>query len=217
MEPAWLLRFQGGALGLLLAGGAAGAQAGSLQAIVVDPTLPDGEPLDVWMWPSPVPERIRIDLGLGDDVGGRVLRMRSPGGHGPDYRVQVQFETSAAIGGEGPHIDLLDWKHCRSAWRPAKPEGSNGFRLPMPLDDDHSCFPEATHAELRAALKQALDKFELDSANQQPWLDAIARVPRVGEYPSYVAISTVRVRIEQYDGRQWRVVTTIEFAVPMGC
>ncbi|WP_386747442.1 hypothetical protein [Agrilutibacter niabensis] len=143
-----------------------GAEAGSMQAISVDPAIPDGEPMEVWMQPASVPERIRIDVDLGDDMGGRVLRVRPARSGEVDYRVQVQFETSAAIGGEGPHIDLLDWKHCRSDWRPAKPEAGSGFRLPMPLDGAHSCFPKATRAELRAALKQALDKFELDAASQ---------------------------------------------------
>lgn len=202
---------------LLLAAVIPGAEAGPLQVIAVDPTAPGEEPLDVWMQSAAVPERIRIDLGLGDDVGGRVLRVRPAPGRDANYRVQVQFETSAAIGGEGPHIDLLDWKHCRSDWRSAPPEGRDGFRLPMPLDGDHSCFPKATRAELRAALGQTLEKSELDAASRRPWLAAVARVPRVGEYPSYIAISTVRVRIERYDGRQWRALTTIEFAVPMGC
>lgn len=115
---------------LLLAVVIPGAEAGPLQVIAVDPTAPGEEPLDVWMQSAAVPERIRIDLGLGDDVGGRVLRVRPAPGRDANYRVQVQFETSAAIGGEGPHIDLLDWKHCRSDWRSAPPEGRDGFRFP---------------------------------------------------------------------------------------
>jgi len=192
------------------------AAAGSLHAIVIDPAGPGDEPLDVWPQSAPVPEHIRIELDVGDGVEGRVLRVRTAPDKGVSYRVQVQFETSVAISGEGPHIDLLDWKHCRSEWRPAQREGNNGFRLPTTRDGDQSCFPKATRAELRAALKQELGKYG-DPAGQQWWLDAVDRVPRVGEPPSYVAISTVRVRIEQYDGRQWRVLTTIDFGVPMGC
>lgn len=189
--------------------------AGSSQTIVIDPASPGAAPLDVWTQSAPVPERVHIELDVGDGVEGRVLRVRPM--PGISYRVHIQFETSAAISGEGPHIDLLDWKHCRSEWRSARAEGSNGFRLPMARDGDHSCFPKATRAELRAALKQELGKSGFDPASDKWWLDAVDRVPRVGEPPSYVAISTVRVRIEQYDGRQWRVLTTIDFGVPMGC
>jgi hypothetical protein len=190
---------------------------GQLQAVVIDAANPGGSPLEVWTQAAPVPEHIRIELDVGDGVEGRVLRVRPVPGKHASYRVQVQFETSAAISGEGPHIDLLDWKHCRSQWRSAQSEGRDGFRLPTPVDRDHSCFPNASREELRAALEQQLGKYGFDPASQQWWLEAADRVPRVGEFPSYVAISTVRVRIEQYDGRQWRVLTTIDFGVPMGC
>ena len=43
------------------------------------------------------------------------------------------------------------------------------------------------------------------------------QVSRVGDYPSYVAISRIRVRIEAYDGREWTLLTTLELMVPMGC
>lgn len=210
-------RLHGWALCLLSGVAAPAAEAGPLQAIIVEPATANGEPLDVWKHPGQVPERLKIDLEPGDDMGGRVLRVRPAPGGVTRYRVRVQFETSAAISGEGPHIDLLDWRHCRSEWRTAQPEGGDGFRLPMPEDRDHSCFPKATRAELRTAVKQALGEYGFDRESEQWWLDAVDRVHQVGESPSYVAISTVRVHVEQYDGSQWRVLTTIDFNLPMGC
>ena len=121
------------------------------------------------------------------------------------------------ISGEGPHIDLLDWKHCRSEWRPAEPVALGGFRLPVPRDRDHTCFPQSTPAELRRAVQQALDGYAFGAERNRQWLDLVEQVPAVGEFPSYVAISTVRVRIEQLDGNRWSLLTTIDFAVPMGC
>jgi hypothetical protein len=198
----------------LLASAVAAVAAAPSQTIVIDPETPDGKPLELWSQSTPVPERIPIELGLGDELGGRLLRVGPA--QGPDVRAYVQFETSAAIGGEGPHIDLLDWKHCRSGWQPAQAE-AGGFRLPMPSDGDRSCFPNATRAELQAAVAQALDRSGVDAASRQQWLASAGRVTRVGELPSYVAISKMRVRIEQYDGREWKLLTTIEFSVPMGC
>lgn len=192
------------------------AAAGPLRTLTIDPARPGEGPLEVWTQSAPVPKHVRIELDVGDGLEGRVLRLLPAPGKDSGYRVTVQFETSAAISGEGPHIDLLDWKHCRSPWRPALREGSNGFRLPMATDRDHSCFPDATRAQLRAAVQHELGKYG-DLESQQWWLDAVDRVPRVGELPSYIAISMVRVRIEGYDGRQWSVLTTVEFGVPMGC
>jgi len=187
-----------------------------LPQIVLESDRPREEPTQIWTQPMRPPQRIDIDLDVGDGVDGRVLRVgraQAPG----NYRVSVQFETSAAISGEGPHVDLVDWKHCRSEWRFAKQVTPSRFRLPVALERDHTCFPAATRAELKQALKQELDQSGFDPDSRRAWLESVERVPRVGESPSYVALSTVRVRIEEYAGGQWRLLTTIAFDIPMGC
>ena len=191
--------------------------ASPVQAIVLDPASPVGELVSIWEQSGAVPKRIEMMLGLGEEAGGRVLRVLPAESDASRYRVSVQFETSMGISGEGPHIDLLDWKHCLSEWRFAQPVEADGFRLPVPQDNDYTCFPHATREELRQAVQQALDTFESGPEHKQHWLGLVDQVPRVGEFPSYVTISMVRVRIEHNDGNTWSVLTTIEFIVPMGC
>ncbi|GAB3365303.1 hypothetical protein GCM10027431_06170 [Lysobacter rhizosphaerae] len=202
----------------MLAGSAVSGGAMPLQAIVLDPGVPAGELLEVWVPKSgPIPKRIDATLELGEETGGRILRVLQADGDASRYRVSVQFETSMGIDGEGPHIDLLDWKHCRSEWRPAQPVGTDGFRLPVPHDGDDTCFPHATREELRQAVRDALGPYDFGQERNQQWLGLVEQAPRVGEFPSYVAISMVRVRIERRDGNEWSLLTTIEFSVPMGC
>lgn len=202
---------------LLLGVAATHVRAAPPQAILLEFDNPGRELREVWAQPGRVPQRMDVTLELGDEAGGSVLRLLPAAGDADSYRVSVQFETSAGISGEGPHIDLLDWKHCRSDWRPAEPVGDNGFRLPAPRDEDHACFPQATRAELRVAVERALRQHGMDTDWDQRWLSLVDQVPRVGESPSYIAISTVRVRIERHDGRSWSLLTTIDFRIPMGC
>ena len=202
----------------LVAGSAVSGGAMPLQAIVLDPGVPADELLEVWVPKSgPVPKRIDATLGLGEETGGRILRVFQADGDASRYRVSVQFETSMGISGEGPHIDLLDWKHCRSEWRPAQPVDADGFRLPIPTDGEQTCFPHATREELRAAVQQALGKYDWGRESNRQWLGRVDQASHVGEFPSYVAISMVRVRIEQHVGGTWTLLTTIDFSVPMGC
>jgi hypothetical protein len=193
------------------------ARAAPPQAILLEFDSPERELREVWTQPDRMPQRMDVSLELGDEAGGSVLRLLPDAGDADSYRVSVQFETSAGISGEGPHIDLLDWKHCRSDWRPAEPVGNSGFRLPVPRNEDDTCFPQATRAELREAVERALGEYGMGTDSDQRWLGLADQVPRVGEFPSYIAISTVRVRIERHDGRSWRLLTTIDFRIPMGC
>lgn len=201
-------------LGLAL--GTVAAASPASRAIVLEPLQPAGDLLEIWTQPGAVPSQLEATLDIGDEAGGRVLRLIAADDT-REHRVSVQFETSAAIGGEGPHLDLVDWKHCRSDWRAAPAVGDGGFRLPAPEEHDHSCFPPTTRAELRDAVRQAVRRHDWDPVAERHWLGLAARAATVGEEPSYVAISLIRVRIEQREAGGWRLLTEIELHVPMGC
>lgn len=193
------------------------AQAGGLRGIVIDPSPAGHErQFSGWRYDAPVPAQQQVGLELGDDVAGTTLRLLPADAADGQYRVSVQFETSMALSGEGPHLDFTDWKHCRSGWRPARHLRDLAFVLPVPAEHESTCFPPTTTDEIVAETRRVLvrDGMASDGAH---WL-ALARSVRVpGELPSYVGISKVRVRIEQRDGDAWRVIHTIDFLPPMGC
>ena len=122
-----------------------------------------------------------------------------------------------AIGNEGPHIDLLDWKHCASAWKVLTPGKAGEFVLPMPTEAEASCFPPATSAEIAAALRQALRGYGMQDAEGERWLQLAASVAVPGDAPSYIAVSKVRLRIETRDAKGGSETITLEFMLPMGC
>src|SRR5688572_31178406 len=64
------------------------------------------------------------DLELGDSVEGAILELVSEPSNLASFSVQVQYETSVTIMNEGPHLDLVEWKHYTSEWRNIERIGS---------------------------------------------------------------------------------------------
>lgn len=169
-----------------------------------------------WVGKAPFRKLQTVDLALGDDPYGAILEL-STQAKPSAYRVSVQFETSLAIGDEGPHIDLLDWKHCTSDWKVLKPGKDGGFVLPTPNEAESSCFPSSTAAEIKSALRSALRGYGISGSEARHWLKLTDSINAPGNLPSYIGISKVRVRVEERGQQGWRPVTTIEFMPPLGC
>ncbi len=188
-----------------------------LIAIRIEPSnAPRASIFPGWVRQAPFSGTTRIDLELGDEPYGAVLKLDSAGGE-VSHRVLVQFETSLAIGDEGPHVDLLDWKHCASAWQVLQPSASGGFVLPHPSAAQASCFPPSSMAELKAALRSVLQANGTPEPDRQRWMTLADSIRLPGDAPSYIGVSKVRVRIDEQANGQWKQVTTLEFMLPLGC
>ena len=190
------------------------SSAGDLTEIRIEQSAVEGAgTFPGWVQKAPFQKRQVVALELGDDPYGAILELKAKPGA---YRVSVQFETSLAIGNEGPHIDLLDWKHCTSAWKVL--QGQKGrFVLPKPNDAESSCFPPSTAAEIKIAVRSALRGYGMAGADARHWLELADSVDGPGDQPSYIGVSKVRVRIEKRTRHAWEEVTTVEFMPPLGC
>lgn len=168
-----------------------------------------------WTQRAPFASRIAVPLELGDEPYDVALSLDRDNGLA-NYRISVQFETSMAISDEGPHIDLLGWKHCTTSWKVLQPH-AKGFLLPRPSEAESSCFPDATASEIRSALESALRDAGIPDADARRWLTLAKSIHKAGESPSYIGISKVRVRIEERAHDGWKHVTMLEFLLPLGC
>ncbi len=108
-------------IGSLTLGFTASAQ--SLDSITLDAR---GLTSGAYTWDTPG-ARIDESLDLGDEIYGGTLKLTPEGGQGDEYRVRVQFETSLGISGEGPHVDLIDFRHCVSEWHVASSDDGRSF------------------------------------------------------------------------------------------
>lgn len=156
-------------------------------------------------------------MELGDMLDEVTLRL-APSTPGATLRVHVQFETSLSLSNEGPHLDLLDWKHCTSAWIPAKRVDAGTFVLPVSTESQASCFPPYTQAELRDAIRaQLADDGRSDPAALERWTPK--RVPGYdGMLPTpHPGLSRIRLRVQERIDGAWTTVTVVTFMPPMGC
>jgi len=202
-------------LGLALCGLAGWAQAQALAGLRILPHAGADTRFPGWQAEA-AQLPARVPLELGDSVDGAVLELlpASPGGQ---WRVSVQYETSLSLGADGPHLDLVDWKHCVSAWIPATPRDAHSFILPVATPEQASCFPPYSQAELEAAIRAHVPE-GMGPEYAQGWLQRL-RAHLSGTEPMHLepGISRVRIRVERLHQGRWEDVARVDFLPPMGC
>lgn len=121
-----------------------------------------------------------------------------------DLKIEQCYETSVTIMDEGPHCDLLDWKHFTSPWKTLRQTEAGLFRCLGYTLKEHEKFPEVSTAELKEAVKEHCG---------EEWSEAVKHPL---EYPAGVGISTYFLRISgKKDGASF--VKIIAIYSPMGC
>lgn len=117
---------------------------------------------------------------------------------------------------EGPHVDLVDWKHHQSKWNNVEPIGKLSF-VSQEFSSDE--FPSVTNQEIVAAVTETLKKLAhtdeyLEAAE---WIRLANQCASPTKYPCGVSVSKVRLRISVNLMGEWVPIQTIEMIVPMGC
>lgn len=151
---------------------------------------------------------VTVDLELGDSLSNLVLRVNPVAGVKGEFFVEQSFETSMTVMEEGPHLDLVDWKHYTSPWVPLKKLSATEFRITPISDEDAQRFPAVTPKEIRAIVtKEGGSKLG----------EYVSKVKGPNDYPCGVGLSKISFRIILKNGEEAKVVKTLEFLVPMGC
>ncbi len=176
----------------------------------------EGAATPIWRHPDPLPAQIEASLELGDSPDGATLSLLTTD-RTSRYRVRVQYETSLALGDSGPHLDFHDWKHCLSSWHEASSEDGLNFVLPVPAEQEETCFPPVRAEEIVEQTRRVLVGYDLGAEADAHWLQIAREAQHAGGGQSYVAISTVRVRIEIRAPEGWRTLSILDFRLPMGC
>lgn len=159
---------------------------------------------------EPVTPSARISLELGDTIESAVIEVVPHGDDDRDLLVQYQVETSMTIMDDGPHLDLVDWKHFTSDWTDLERIDARRFRMPK-IESDYelaSRFPAYTVDELYDAAT---------AAGGRRWADLAREWPRVEDERVAVGISTVRIRVVAHEPEGIEPLFTLHVSVPMGC
>lgn len=150
-----------------------------------------------------------VDLDLAESVGDQevTLNFREDG----EYRVLQRYRTSMSISMEGPHLDLIDWRHFDSPWVSLKALSSKRFRTLATDQMQSGKFPPTTNEEIVAEVRKRMetDRSEIvEAAKSCGW-------PSDGA--CFVSISSIYLRVQKRVRAGWTDVGLIELRIPMGC
>lgn len=122
-------------------------------------------------------------------------------------KVEQRHETSLTVQDEGPHLDLVDWKHHVSDWVELPGEVGGAFRsLPISAEDS-SRFPRV---EMSSVLPEI-------GRRDPRWLDVVKGAKSIREYPFSVGVTEISFRILARLGGKWEPVHVVRLRLPMGC
>ncbi len=149
------------------------------------------------------------NLDIGDDIYGREITIVG-GDKSAKYRIFERYRTSMTVMGEGPHLDLIDWRHFDSEWIELDQLGQRKFRTLAYEQMDTSKFPRVTNDELVSAVRKR--------AADWPAVVELAKTCRnPNDEPCSVSDSSLYFRIEKRVGDRWTTMGMVEVYIPMGC
>jgi hypothetical protein len=157
---------------------------------------------------------IRVSLGLSDPIA-KLIILHPRSIKKCQFRIEQQYETSVTIMNEGPHMDLVNWKHHVSDWEILEEINENIF---LSKDVSSNEFPDVTTDEIVEATKQQITVWAKDGyGSNQKWIELAKKCKNSFEYPCGVGVSKVRLKISVKDGDSWKEINIINLIVPMGC
>lgn len=144
---------------------------------------------------------------LGETIEGQTVSISTE--QLTNLTIEQRYETSVTIMNEGPHCDLIDWKHYDSEWKMLKSNKVGQFICESYSEKDWEKFPKIQISELKAKVKEQCGK---------EWYNLISKVKSPTEYPSGVGVSRYFLRLtgqRKYNGQT--LTKIIIFEVAMGC
>lgn len=121
-----------------------------------------------------------------------------------DITIEQRYETSVVISNEGPHCDLVEWKHYYSDWKPLT-QSPGGTFIGLTYDiKETERFPKLPITELKETVRKQCG---------EEWYQLVKNIKSPNEYPSSVGISRYVVRVS---GKQKGTGKTIRKIIAIG-
>lgn len=147
-------------------------------------------------------------LEMGENVQGKTLRIR----HHSKYKsikVFQRHENSIFIQAEGPHCDLLDWKHFYSAWEPLKTKNKTGvFETKTYHTKAENKFIKVDMTEFKNAVKEHCG---------EEWYTLIKDEKKINKGVSTIGVSKIYFKVIFTTMFDEEIEKVIAFNIPMGC
>lgn len=151
-----------------------------------------------------------VDLDLAVSIYGHEITLNFPD-NSAQYRVLQRYRTSMSISAEGPHLDLVDWRHFDSQWITLRSIGPKRFRMLADEEIDEEKFPPTTKSEIVNEVRRRMER---------EWSE-IVELAKSCNGPNdgacLVGVNSMYLRIQKQVGGNWTDIGSVEFQIPMGC
>ena len=154
--------------------------------------------------PKGLESSVQIDTEYDSDQFDIKIESSSPKAK---LKVEQRYETSLSILNEGPHLDLINWKHFISDWVEVPAIGTGVHRSLLISEKESSQFPNIEFSDLIKEIKRKDPK----------WLHVIGNVRSIREYPFSVYVSTLTFRISLLIDNKWVPIHSVHCRRPTGC
>lgn len=146
-------------------------------------------------------------LELGEHLDSATIEIHHGGVHNID--IYQMYENSITIMNEGPHCDLINWKHYHSEWVAIKKHNNYDFTAETYTDSDWQKFIDVDVKELQDAVTVHCGK---------EWTEHINNIKKYNDYPCGVSMSRIFFKVILTNKQSGKITEkTITFEIPMGC
>lgn len=155
-------------------------------------------------------DTIFVELGLASKPYGHLHTISKLDSSIHKVEILQRYETSLTLMNEGPHIDLVNWKHYYNDWEDLKIENRR-FVTSEYSEEDWQKFPTVTTEEIVQAIRE-----RFDGENNQ-WVELAQKCQEANHYPCGVAISKIYLRVILTDNEGIKSEKIVVYQIPMGC
>jgi hypothetical protein len=152
-------------------------------------------------------DTIKYTVELGDTPEEKMLYIK-PFIHYKKVEVFQSYTTSMTVMNEGPHCDLVNWKHYSSDWVPIRLKGNNTFQICSYSEEDRDVFVDVQIDELVKAVGTRCGN---------SYAELVKDIQSITQYPIGISISTIYLKIIVTDLENNTIEKIIAFEFPLGC
>ena len=150
---------------------------------------------------------ILLEVALGEKFDRNVISIKST--EYINFEIYQAFETSLTIMNEGPHCDLLNWKHYKSEWTKLESINLNSFKSKRYDSLELRKFPNTKSDEILNAIKEHCG---------ENWISLTKDFKSIYDYPFDVGVSRTYLKIKALNKKRGKQIEKIIIlALPLGC
>jgi len=145
---------------------------------------------------------------LAETIEGKTIKIDLKNKEISDMKIEQCYETSITISNEGPHCDLIEWKHYISEWKTLQTKSKNIYVCETYSEEESQKFPQVNIDDLK--------KYVKDNCGDE-YFEITKNINNPNELPSSIGISRYIFKISWKTNKSSNNKKYIVISNLMGC